>query len=47
MGLPGFGEDDHAQMEDWVRRQKAEIKDNQAKLEVQKKDYKHSQAEVE
>jgi len=29
-------------MEDWIKRQKAEIKDMQAKLEVSKKEFKQS-----
>ena len=40
-------EDDDSQTEEWVRRQKAEIKELQKKIELSKKEYKQSQAEVE
>lgn len=40
-------EDDDTQTEEWVRRQKAEIKELQKKIELSKKEYKQSQAEVE
>ena len=38
---------DDIQTEEWVKRQKAEIKQLQVKLEASKKEYKESQAEVE
>ena len=34
-------------MQDWVKRQKSEIKELQGKLDVSKKEFKKSQAEVE
>lgn len=45
--LAGFGQGDEQQMQDWVKRQKSEIKELQGKLDVSKKEFKKSQAEVE
>ncbi len=45
--MMSFQGDGDNQTEDWVKRQKAEIKELQQKLEASKKDYKKSQAEVE
>lgn len=45
--MMSFQVDGDVQTEDWVKRQKAEIKELQVKLEASKKDYKKSQAEVE
>ena len=39
--------EDDTQMDDWVKRQKAEIKQLQVKLDTSKKEFKQSQAEVE
>ena len=38
---------DDMQTEEWVKRQKAEIKQLQGKLDASKKEFKQSQAEVE
>ena len=45
--LGGFGQGDEQQMQDWVKRQKSEIKELQGKLDASKKEFKKSQAEVE
>ena len=42
-----FGFEDDTQTEEWVKRQKSEIKQLQSKLETSKKEFKQSQAEVE
>ena len=43
----GSGDGNEQETEDWVKRQKAEIKQLQVKLEAAKKDFKQNQAEVE
>ena len=45
--VDGADSDDDIQTQEWVRRQKAEIKELQKALEGSKREFKQSQAEVE